>query len=138
MIFQQEWILECIVMHMKTPRLYEHNRKLKIMVVPSSSCLRTYVRKYKSGFGFNEEVLMAIAEKARTIDPYHRHDDILIDEMKLSENLTVNSQGKVDGFVDLGKYSSPGQEGAQCDHGLVILFQPFTGKWKQILGAFGA
>lgn len=54
--------------------------------------------------------------------------------MKLSETLTVKSQGK----VDLSKYSSPGQEGAQCDHGLVILFQPFTGKWKQILGAFGA
>lgn len=34
--------------------------------------------------------------------------------------------------------STAHQEGAQCDHGLVILFQPFTGKWKQILGAFGA
>lgn len=70
MLFQQEWILEWIVMHMKSPHLNEHIRKLKIMVVPSPSCLRTYVRKYKSGFGFNK-VLTAIAEKARTIDPYH-------------------------------------------------------------------
>lgn len=108
------------------------------MVVPSPSCLRTYVRKYKSGFGFNEEVLTAIAEKARAIDPYHRHGGTLVDEVKLSESLTVNSKGQADGFVDLGKYSLPGQEGVQCDYGLVILFEPFTGKWQQILGVFGA
>lgn len=91
-----------------------------------------------SGFCFNEEVLSAIAEKAQAIDPYHQHGGILVDEMKLSENLTVSSTGKVDGFVDLGKYNSPEQESVQCDHGLVILFQPFTGNWQQILGAFGA
>lgn len=62
-----------------------------------------------SGFGFIE-VLAAIAEKAPTADAYHRHGGILFDETKLSENLAVNSKGQVDGFVDLGRYSSPKQE----------------------------
>lgn len=58
--------------------------------------------------------------------------------MKLSENLSVSSKGIVEGFVDLGNYSRIEDEGAICDHGLVLLFQPFTGGWQRILGVFGA
>lgn len=53
--------------------------------------------------------------------------------MKLSENLSVSSKGIVEGFVDLGNYSRIEDEGAICDHGLVLLFQPFTGEWQEIL-----
>uniref|UniRef100_A0A131YFV5 Uncharacterized protein n=1 Tax=Rhipicephalus appendiculatus TaxID=34631 RepID=A0A131YFV5_RHIAP len=101
MIFQHEWILECIVMHMKSPCLYEHIRKHNIMVVPSPSCLRAYAQKCRSGSDFNDEVLTTIAEKATTVDPYHQHDSTFVKEMK-HENATVNSKGQVDDFVDLG------------------------------------
>lgn len=95
---------------MKSPHLYERIREHKIMVVPSPLCLRTYVCKYKGGFGFNEEVLTAVADKACTIDLHHRHDGILVGEMKPSENLTVNSNGHDDGFIDLGRYSDQGKK----------------------------
>ncbi|KAH7975036.1 hypothetical protein HPB49_022915 [Dermacentor silvarum] len=137
MTFEKEWILECIVMHMKSARLYEHIRTHKVMIVPSPSCLRKYIGKYKSGFGINEKLLKAVAEKAKDVDPYYRHGGILVDEMKLSENLSVSSKGIVEGFVDLGNYTRIEDEGAICDHGLVLLFQPFTGEWQQILGVFG-
>lgn len=32
--FDKEWILQCILTHMKSPRLYEHIRAHKLMVVP--------------------------------------------------------------------------------------------------------
>lgn len=32
MKFEQEWILQCIVMHMKGPRLYKHIRTHKLIV----------------------------------------------------------------------------------------------------------
>lgn len=101
MKYEQEWILECIVMHMKSPRLYDHIRKHKVMVVPSPSCLQSYICRYKSGFGINEKVLKAVAEKAKGTDVRHRHGGILIDKIKLSENLRVNRNGLIDGFVDL-------------------------------------
>lgn len=138
MKFDKEWILECILMHIKSPRLYEHIRAHKLMVVPSPSCLKKYIRSYKSGFGFSERVLMAVAEKTKAMDPYHRHGGILVDEIKLSVNLAVNSKGPIDGFVDLGAHSTEEQQGVACDHGLVAMFQPLTGKWQQILGVFGA
>lgn len=83
-------------------------------------------------------MLTAVAEKTKEINPYHQHGGLLVDEMKLSENLAVNKKGLVDGFVGLGAYSKAEHEGVACDHGLVVMFQPLTGKWQQILGVFGA
>lgn len=48
---------------MKSPRLYEHIQKHKVMIVPSPSCLR----RYKSEFGINEKLLKAVAEKAKDL-----------------------------------------------------------------------
>ncbi|KAG0431737.1 hypothetical protein HPB47_021512 [Ixodes persulcatus] len=122
--YSREWVLECILMRIKSPKLYEHIRKHKIMVLPSKSCLQKYVRNYKSSFGFNDDVFSAIAEKTKTMDAFQRHGGLLIDEMKLSENLKVTSSGFIEGFVDLGAYTSVDQSTETCDHGLVVLFQP--------------
>ncbi|XP_077513304.1 uncharacterized protein LOC144124486 [Amblyomma americanum] len=138
MRYSQQWILECILMRLKSPKLYEHIRRHKIMVLPSKSCLLKYMKNYKSSFGFNENVLAAVLEKTKTMDEYERHGGILIDEMKLSENLKVTSSGLIEGFVDLGAYTSPDQTMERCDHGLVVLFQPFSGQFQQILGVFGS
>lgn len=90
MKFEQEWILECIVMHMKSPRLYEHIRKHKVMVVPSPSCLQSYIRRYKSGYGLSEKVLAAVPMKAENINARHQHGIFIINEIKLSKKFMVN------------------------------------------------
>lgn len=107
MTYTHEWVLECILMRIKSPKLYEHIRKHKIMVLPSKSCLQKYVKDYKSSFGLNENVFASIAEKTKNMDEYGRHGGILIDEMKLSESLKVTSNGFIEGFVDLGPYTLP-------------------------------
>lgn len=48
--YSEDWILECILMRLKSPKLYEHISKYKIMVLPSKSCLLKYMRIYKSSF----------------------------------------------------------------------------------------
>nr|XP_037279949.1 LOW QUALITY PROTEIN: uncharacterized protein LOC119172911 [Rhipicephalus microplus] len=138
MKYSDEWLLDCIIMRMKSPKLYEHIRKHKIMVLPSKSCLNKYVRNYKSNFGFNDNVFAAIEEKTKSIDEFHRHGGLLIDELKLSESLKVTSSGLIEGFVDLGKYTSLDQSTQTCDHGLVVLYQSFSGNFQQILGVFGS
>ncbi|KAM7289294.1 hypothetical protein ISCGN_029425 [Ixodes scapularis] len=72
------------------------------------------------------------------MDAFQRHGGLLIYEMKLSENLKVTSSGFIEGFVDLGAYTSVDQSTETCDHGLVVLFQPFSGDFQQILGVFGS
>ncbi|OXU20162.1 hypothetical protein TSAR_000281 [Trichomalopsis sarcophagae] len=43
---------------------------------------------------------------------------------------------KVEGFTDLGKYTPEHQKSVKGDHALVMMFQPFKGKWVQTLGCF--
>ncbi|KAM7312997.1 uncharacterized protein ISCGN_002918 [Ixodes scapularis] len=138
MKFSDEWALECIIMRMKSPRLYEHLRKQKTLVLPGRTCLRTYTRAYRGGFGLNINMFRCLAEKTKTIDNSMCHGGLLIDEIKLSEHLSVGQGGKLEGFVDLADYTTEKEKHLMCDHGLVLLFQPFGGKWHQILGVFGS
>lgn len=71
------------------------------------------------------------------MDEFKEHGGILRDEM-LSENLKVTSSGFIEGLVDLGAYTSPEQSMERCDHGLIVLFQPFSSQFQQILGVFGS
>ncbi|XP_077496128.1 uncharacterized protein LOC144107018 [Amblyomma americanum] len=136
MKFSNEWVLECLIMKMKSARLYEHLRKEKILVLPSKSTLRKYLQLYRTGFGFSEKIFEVISKTTSTMDNFSRHGGLIVDEMKLSEHLSVTTAGHVDGFVDLGAFSSSEDKHAVCDHGMVIIFVPFVGKWTQILGAF--
>lgn len=62
---------------------------------------------------------------------------LLLDEMKLSPSVRFDkSDLKILGFVDLGKYTPADQVGELGDHALVIMFQPFVGKWVQSLACF--
>ena len=57
--------------------------------------------------------------------------------MKLSKTLNFNRQTlEIEGFTNLGKYTPKHQQGQKGDHALVIMFQPFKGKWVQTLGCF--
>lgn len=46
------------------------------------------------------------------------------------------NQMKFIGFTDLGKYTPEEQRKKQGDHALVLLYQPFRGKWIQPIAAF--
>lgn len=72
MKYNPDWLLECIIMRMKSSRLYEHVRKEGILMLPSRTCLKVYIWKYKSGFGFNPGVLAGVA-KTKGIDEFKCH-----------------------------------------------------------------
>lgn len=62
---------------------------------------------------------------------------LLIDEMKLMEGFRFNRNTcQFQGFVDLGEYTSEHQKNEPGDHALVLMFQPFRGKWVQALACF--
>ncbi|KAH6939140.1 hypothetical protein HPB50_016112 [Hyalomma asiaticum] len=136
MAYSKSWILECVIMKMKGPKLYEHMRKQNILTLPAKSTLSNYLKSYRTGFGFNPKIFEVIKEKTSTMDNFKRHGGLLVDEMKLSENLAVTSGALIEGFVDLGSFTPDSDKHAVCDHGMVICFVPFVGKWTQILAVF--
>ncbi|KAK8785529.1 hypothetical protein V5799_008105 [Amblyomma americanum] len=136
MKFSIEWVLECLIMKMKSARLYEHLRRENILALPSKTTLRKYLKRYKTGFRFNSKVLDVLSEKARSMDEFKKHGGLIVDEMKLSEHLSVTAAGHIEGFVDLGPFTSDDDKHIVCDHGMVVMFVPFVGKWTQRLAAF--
>lgn len=136
MRYSKEWILECLIMRMKGPKLYEDMRRQKVLVLPSKVTLQKYLRSYRTGFGFNAKVMSMLKQKASSMDAFKRHGGLIVDEMKLSENLSVSSSGHIQGFVDMGQFTPSSDKHKVADHGMVIMFVPFTGEWTQILASF--
>ncbi|KAH8029767.1 hypothetical protein HPB51_003719 [Rhipicephalus microplus] len=56
----------------------------------------------------------------------------------VADALGVCAHCSIEGFVDPGQLKTEGPGKELADHGLVVVFQPFTGKWMQILGIFVA
>lgn len=57
--------------------------------------------------------------------------------MKLCEALKFDRNSyQFHGFVNLGDYTPNDQEHQLGDHALVLMFQPFRGKWVQALACF--
>lgn len=136
MRYSKEWILECLIMRMKGPKLYEDMRRQKVLVLPSKVTLQKYLRSYRTGFGFNAKVMSMLKQKASSMDAFKRHGGLIVDEIKLSENLSVSSSGHIQGFVDMGQFTPSSDKHKVADHGMVIMFVPFTGEWTQILASF--
>ncbi|KAG0429309.1 hypothetical protein HPB47_023763 [Ixodes persulcatus] len=126
--YSKAWILECIIMKMKSPRLYNHIRDSEILALPSKSTLKRYMAVYRSEFRFSHKTL--------NMNDFKKHGGLLVDELKLSQHLRVKQSGHIEGFVDLGKYTSTTDKSVESDHGMVIMFVPFVGKWSQIIGTF--
>jgi hypothetical protein len=62
---------------------------------------------------------------------------LLLDEMKLSTSVSFDrSNLKVTGFTDLGDHTPHHQKNQRGDHALVMMFQPFRGRWVQALACF--
>lgn len=87
-------MLECMIMQIKSPRLYEHVQREGILMLPSRSCLKVYMRSYKSGFGFDSAVLAGIARKTKSMNEFKHPGGLTLDEMKLCECLSVVQEGK--------------------------------------------
>ena len=62
---------------------------------------------------------------------------LLVDEMNLKETYEFDkSTYKIIGFTDLGQHTPEKQKNELGNHALVIMYQPFSGRWIQPLGSF--
>ncbi|KAG0440424.1 hypothetical protein HPB47_016285 [Ixodes persulcatus] len=113
---------------MKSPCLYNHLRQHNILSLPGRTTSKKYLKRYKSGFRFNQATFNALGEKTADMTELHCHGGLGLDEMKLCENVAVQASGRAEGFVDLGSFTPEEQKGLLVDHGMVLLFQPFCGK----------
>ncbi|KAG0417569.1 hypothetical protein HPB47_005508 [Ixodes persulcatus] len=118
---------------MKSRSLYEHMRHHQILLLPSRSCLRKYLKNVGGMYGFNPELLKTLKLKTAPMPESERHGGLVLDKLKLSEHLTVAASGHLEGFGDLDKFTPPELRTVPADHGLLLVFQPFMGDWIQTI-----
>ena len=74
-----------------------------VLVLPSLRTLRDYRNYIKPTRGFNPDVIKDLKQKTEDFSEQERYVAILIDEMKIQEDLVwENNPGELIGFIDLG------------------------------------
>ncbi|KAK3907953.1 Transposable element P transposase [Frankliniella fusca] len=98
-----EWVYECMLMRIKSPVLYAHIRKHKILVIPSETTIKRYLKNYTGTYGFQASLFEMLSQKGKEMSPQKKRGVILIDEMKLTAGTYFDLEAlKVGGFVDFG------------------------------------
>ncbi len=98
----------CLNLASKSPAAYEelrYNEKTKsgVLILPSPRTLRSYKNYIRPKQGFNKEIIKELCKKVEKFSDIERNVVILIDEMKIQENLVWDKySGDLIGFVDLG------------------------------------
>ncbi|KAL3228341.1 hypothetical protein MRX96_024002 [Rhipicephalus microplus] len=106
----------------------------KVRRILMARLLRLKNKAFKAFYGFSRKLLECVKEKASEINKLNRHGGLVIDEMKLSTHLDLKSSIDIEGFVNLGQFTGAKDKHTKADHGLVVMLQPFVGKWTQIIG----
>ncbi|KAE8738109.1 hypothetical protein FOCC_FOCC016419 [Frankliniella occidentalis] len=135
--YDSEWIYECLLMRISAPKLYRKLCTENKLPLPHIRTLRRYMKNISPTYGFNENILQALSSRAESFSEQEKHGCLLLDEMALDENTKFDPNTKqFVGVVTLGKYTKEADKTKAGNHALVIMFQPFRGKWVQTIGAF--
>ena len=68
-----ECIYECLLMHIKSSRLYEHMRDIKILILPSRPTLQKYIQQIGTVYGFQQSLFDFLKLKASRMEVDKKH-----------------------------------------------------------------
>ncbi|KAG0422680.1 hypothetical protein HPB47_001513 [Ixodes persulcatus] len=136
MRYSAEWLLNCMLVRIASPRAYKLINDLKMLPLPSMSRLTQILKGIPCKYGFNAISLEAIQKQMHNKAQHQTFGTLILDEIKLKQWYDFNkSTYKVDGFVDYGGVT---KEGASqlADHALVFMFVPLFEGWVQPIASF--
>ncbi|EEZ99106.1 hypothetical protein TcasGA2_TC004999 [Tribolium castaneum] len=127
--YSKEWIYTCILLKIKSLKLYRHTRTRELLPLPAPSTLSNYIRNIDSAYGFQNKLFELLKEKNKNMSEFERHGTIKVDECKITPSKHFDKNPlEVIGFVDWGNYTPNNRQNQLGDHVLVFKFQSFVGK----------
>lgn len=163
MKYEVEWLLECILIRVKSPATYEHLRLNNILPLPCRDTLRKITSSLKSEFGFNDFSLECIRKHFANKPLAERYGSLMWDEMSIIQDIHFDKHSfKFKGFTYLNaceeerenensaldeewqedneEFSTEQQDPLEipdlADHALVLIFRPYKSKWIQPIAVF--
>lgn len=74
--YTQQWVYECILMRIKSKKLYEHLRSHHILALPHVDTLNKYIKRMGSAYGFNDTMFKLLNVKSKELDPAERRGNL--------------------------------------------------------------
>ncbi|OXU16292.1 hypothetical protein TSAR_013395 [Trichomalopsis sarcophagae] len=79
--YTNEWINECLLLHIKSCKTYNHLRTHKILALPCLRTLSRYVKVIKDTYGFDEKTFEILKKKTASMNATHVRGVLLVDKM---------------------------------------------------------
>lgn len=154
MRYDAEWLLECLMLRIKSSGVYNHLREIKMLPLPHPTTLGRMLSSISCKFGFNKMALEAIEKMLSKCSATERLGVLTFDEIKIAENFQFSSQSfAFDGRVDLGHIAEEIDENEEntdkneentdknldkelADHAVVFMFRSLLGNWVQPFAVF--
>jgi len=70
------WAYECLLMRIKSPKLYRKIRKDNVMPLPSFMTLSRYIKKLNPAYGFSQATFEIIGMKSKYMNAAERHGKV--------------------------------------------------------------
>lgn len=67
--YTKRWILECILLSIKSRKAYLHLRNHNILPLPTLATLRSYMKNMKPRYGFDPQVFNILKKKSAAMKP---------------------------------------------------------------------
>ena len=136
----------CLNLQAKSSSMYEEIRYDEktgtgFLVLPSKRRLRDYKNYIRPQRGFNPDIIKELADKTSNFSDQEKYVTILIDEMKIQEDLVWDKHtGELIGYVDLGdkevNQATLKDTQAVASHILVFLVRSIVNPFKFSLANF--
>ena len=106
MQYEVEWLLECLLIRIKSPAVYEHLRVNNILPLPCKDTLRKLSSCLSTEFGFNEFAIECIKKQFHRKSLSERYGSLMWDEMSITQDIKFDKNSfQYKGFTYL--YESP-------------------------------
>ncbi|KAG0415411.1 hypothetical protein HPB47_007423, partial [Ixodes persulcatus] len=120
--YDDNWLLLCLLLHIRTLTGYWFLRDHDILPLPSVKTVQKHLSMVGLKCGFNQDFFLALKIKSQHKAEFEKHGILIFDEIQVRKSKAVNSRtmthtGMVDDEEDTQKSSELG------DHGLALFHQ---------------
>ncbi|XP_018367292.1 PREDICTED: uncharacterized protein LOC108763871 isoform X3 [Trachymyrmex cornetzi] len=76
MRYTKDWILECLLLRIKSRKAYIHLRSHNILALPTIGTLNKYIKNFSPSYGFDPALFAMLKEKSAAMKPEERRGNI--------------------------------------------------------------
>jgi len=125
--YESSWLLQCMLLKIKSPKAYTHLRNNQMLPLPHPSTLQRLIQGMPCEFGFSDFVFEQFRKEYINKSPKEREGVVMFDEIKVREEVAYDKLNyNFNVFIDYGGECEEDIEMSKedlADHALVFMFK---------------